>query len=119
MQDLTKMGDEELVEKYERSVYELGDHGGKWRRRGDNGEGITLAQTPQQMDRGFNTGQTNVNFSPATVTIKIDQDGRAVASPEQVQLTPNQMNANAGVSGAQMNNPQPSDIANYRRHFPQ
>jgi len=29
MQDLTKMGDEELVEKYERSVYELGDHGGK------------------------------------------------------------------------------------------
>jgi hypothetical protein len=94
-------------------------HGGKWRRRGDNGEGITLAQTPQQMDRGFNTGQTNVNFSPATVTIKIDQDGRAVASPEQVQLTPNQMNANAGVSGAQMNNPQPSDIANYRRHFPQ
>ena len=100
----------------DRAQVEALTKGGKWRRRGDEGEGLTLAQTPMQMDRGFNTGQTNVSFSPATLNITVDQNGK-VTAPSQIQLTPNQVNANAGVSDAQLNNPMPSDQAATQRAF--
>ena len=88
----------------------------RWRHKGDQGQGTPLSETPAQGDPNFNTGgTTNVNFSPATVTIKIDQNGNATANPQQVSLQPNQVRAMAGESGAQMNNPSASDQANYRR----
>lgn len=77
----------------------------KWRKKGDDGPGITLAQTSANSDQAFRTGgQTHVNFSPASVRISIDKQGNASASPNPVPLTPNQQQANAGVGGASVNN---------------
>jgi hypothetical protein len=89
----------------------------KWRRKGDQGPGMTLAQTPASGDASFRTGgggQTNVNFSPAQVQIKVNTTtGDATVTPNPVQLTPNQQQVNAGVGGATMNNPQLGDAYGY------
>jgi hypothetical protein len=87
-----------------------------WKRRGDQGNGIPLSQTPLQMDPNFRTdgSQTNVSFSPATVNIKVNTTtGEATATPSVVQLTPNQQQANAGVGNSTLNNPPPGDGYGY------
>lgn len=90
----------------------------KWRRKGEEGGGITLAQTPTQMDQNFRTGgsgggQTNVNFNPAQVQISFGSNGQMTATPNPVQLTPNQQAVNGGVGDNTMNNPPPGDGYGY------
>ena len=53
--------------------------------------------------------QHNVNFQPAQVHITVGRDGSMTASPNPVQLTPNQQATNAGVGAATANNPPPGD----------
>lgn len=91
----------------------------RWRRKGEKSNGITLAQTPPELDQDFRTGgtaghtsQTNVNFSPASVKINFDNGGMT-ATPNPVQLTPNQQAVNSGVGDATMNNPPPGDGYGY------
>jgi len=88
-----------------------------WRRAGESGAGYSINQTPAQSGPGTGTpsgGGSNVSFSPASVHITIDNKGNATASPNPIQLTPNQVGAITGVGGAQMNNEPPSDIAGYK-----
>lgn len=89
----------------------------KWRRKGEDSGGYTLRQTPESgkspgPDGGGNGGQTNVNFSPAQVQITFGAGGMT-ASPNPVQLTPNQQAVNAGVGSNTMNNPAPGDGYGY------
>jgi hypothetical protein len=91
----------------------------KWRKKGESGDGMSLADTPAQRGDGFRTngggnGQTSVQFSPAQVQIKIDGNGRATASPNPVQLTPNQQSTNGG-GNSTMNDPPPGDGFGYYR----
>jgi hypothetical protein len=53
--------------------------------------------------------QHNVNFAPAQVHITVGRDGTMTASPNPIQLTPNQQATNAGVGSATANNPPPGD----------
>jgi hypothetical protein len=89
-----------------------------WKRKGDQGNGISLAQTPLSMDPSFRTGgggSTNVSFSPATVNVNVNTTtGQATASPNVIQLTPNQQAVNSGVGSNTMNNPPPGDGYGYR-----
>jgi len=92
----------------------------KWRRKGEQGDGMSLADTPTQRDDSFRTGgggggSTNVQFSPAQVQIKFDSSGRMTASPNPIQLTPNQQSVNSGAGSATMNNPPPGDGFGYYR----
>lgn len=91
-----------------------------WRRKGEQGGGISLAQTGN-LTSDFRTGgggggktDVGVSFQPATVNIKVDQHG-VTASPNPVQLTPNQQQVNAGYGSNTMNNPQPGDGYGYYR----
>lgn len=91
-----------------------------WRRKGESGGGMSATQTlPSggRVDdgRGGAPSQTSVNFSPASVQISIDNNGKATASPNPVQLTPNQQGAMSGADGATMNNPPPGDGYGYYR----
>lgn len=88
-----------------------------WRRKGESGSGTPLSaiqQAGSNVRGGDGGGNTNVgvNFSPATVSIKLDNSGMT-ASPNPVQLTPNQQQANAGYGSATMNNPPPGDGFGY------
>ena len=85
----------------------------KVRRVGESGGGMPISQA------GMNPGGTNVNFSPATVTLKFDKSGNVTASPNPVTLTPNQQASQSGANGASMNNPPPGDgFGYYRGHMP-
>jgi hypothetical protein len=81
----------------------------KVRRIGESGGGMPINQA------GMNPGGTNVNFSPATVTLKFDKSGNVTASPNPVTLTPNQQASQSGANGATMNNPPPGDGFGYYR----
>ena len=87
----------------------------KWRRKGEQNS-YPLSAATQQIgnDRSGGGGNTSVgvNFSPATVNIKFDNSG-VTASPNPVQLTPNQQQAMAGYGNATMNNPPPGDGFGY------
>lgn len=92
-----------------------------WKRQGEQGAGYSLSQTPgwgaAQNHSGHTQGghpNTNVNFSPAQVQISFTNGGMT-ASPNPVQLTPNQQAANSGVGSATMNNPPPGDGFGYYR----
>jgi hypothetical protein len=90
----------------------------KWRRKGDTGGGVTLAQTPEQPDQAFRTGgtaqsQTNVSFQPAQVQISFGPNGQMTASPNPIRLTPNQVAVNSGAGSNTLNNPPPGDGFGY------
>jgi hypothetical protein len=68
---------------------------------------------PSAQGGGPSSVQHNVNFAPAQVHITVGRDGTATASPNPIQLTPNQQASNAGVGSATPNNPPPGD--NYYR----
>jgi hypothetical protein len=89
------------------------DGGLKWRRPGEQGGGLSLAQTAGGGgDRAG--GQTNVTFAPAQITVKVDQQtGKVTVSPNVLQLSPNAQAVNRGVGGASMNNPPPGDGYGY------
>ena len=79
-----------------------------WRRKGDTGSGISLAQTGEDSDAAFRTGgSTNVSFSPAQVRITFDAQGRPSASPNPFPLTPNAAGQNAGTAGRRTNDTAP------------
>lgn len=94
-----------------------------WRRKEDKGGGQSISDTPRgslpsdysTTGKGGGTSQVGVSFSPAQVQIKFDNNGQATASPNPVQLTPNQQQAMAGYGTNTMNNPPPGDGFGYYR----
>lgn len=80
----------------------------KWRPKGSQGDGYTLQNTPS-MGQVPGTSGSNVSFSPASVNITIDNQGKATASPNPVPLTPNMQQANSGWGNATQNNAPPGD----------
>lgn len=82
----------------------------KWRPKGSEGGGYTLQQTPASGDvpGGGGGSKTNVSFDPAQVQITIDNQGKATASPNPVQLTTNQVQAQAGYGSGTLNNNPPN-----------
>lgn len=84
-----------------------------WKRQGEQGSYGLPQGSPQAHQTGAGgTSQTNVNFSPAAVELRFTNGG-VTASPNPVQLTPNQQAVNAGHGGASMNNAPPGDGYGY------
>lgn len=85
----------------------------KYRPTGTDSEGTTLANTTQQVTNNYNTNQYNPGNANAQVqgTLNINvnpsQFQSALGVPQQVKLSPNQVQANQGYSTATMNAPPP------------
>ena len=107
----------------EQQAKDLGSGKLRWKRATDQGNGITIAETPEGINKDFTTDDPN---NPAgkgssdksgdnkktevtgTLHIKVDKDGN-VSAPSSVPLTANQDAANRGVGTAQVNNPPVGD----------
>ena len=104
----------------------------KWRRKGvDTGDGITIGDTPMDVNKDFKTDDPEnpagrgssdksgdkKNEVTGTLTIKIDKDGN-VSAPSSVPLTANNDAANKAAGDAQVNNPPIGDrILDFAKDF--
>lgn len=85
----------------------LGSGEYKWRKKGDQGSGLSLSESMNITDDSYKQTMSEVR---GNLQVELSPEAkRFLQVPNQVQLTPNQHQANEGWGSATDNNPPPGD----------